>query len=208
MSADEIIITPEGSLSPFDYQMLTPDKDGMYFPIHMMMKIAKRAKRAINPFCIFIPRNMYKEWTANMADKTIQQCKIAKQENKKYPLYWLMKYMFKAYTPFNRYFTEVFYIPLWKRFTTNGRKANLIVNLFINLGIDLSHETPIMYGDMKNMGLNVSCADSDKELLILMRETYQLANNLFSSSSIMKLYTGIDKNFYIFKDNTSKDGPQ
>jgi hypothetical protein len=196
MAADEIIMTPESSLSPFDVQILAPDTQDEYLPARIMIKCSKEAKKALNPLWIFTPRDMYKDWNLKMVEKTILLCDISIKESKAYPLYWLMKYMFKSYTPSNIYFAEVFFMPFWKRFTLNGRKANRIVNTFINLGIRLSQNTPIMYNDIKNMGLKVSCADG--ELLSLMRETYQLADRLFHKSTVEKLYTGADKSFYRF----------
>jgi len=92
-------------------------------------------------------------------------------------------------------------MPFWKRFTSNGRKANRIIKLFINTGTTLSHSTPIMYHDLKDTGLNVSKADD--ELLKLLRETYQLSDVLFQNSTIKKLYTSSDKSFFNF--STSKE---
>lgn len=197
MAADEIIMTPESSLSPFDVQILVPDTYNEYLPARLMIECSKEAKKSLNPFCIFTPRDMYKNWNWKMIKNTKLLCDISIKESRVYPLYWLMKYMFKSHTPSNVYFTEVFFMPFWKRFTLNGRKANRIVNTFINLGIKLSHSTPIMCNDMKNMGLRVNCAEG--ELLQLMRETYQLSDKLFERSNLTKLFVNTDKDVYYHK---------
>ena len=111
--------------------------------------------------------------------------------------------MFKSSESNNLFFINFLFMPLWKRFTSNGRKANNIVKLFVNTGIKLSHNTPIMYNDLKYTGLNISKAD--KQLLSLMRETYQLADALFHSSTLKKIYTNSDKSFFSFIPSEHKD---
>ncbi len=94
-------------------------------------------------------------------------------------------------------------MPLWKRFTSNGRKANNIVKLFVNTGIKLSHNTLIMYNNLKDTGLNISKANN--QLLSLMRETYQLADVLFQSSTIKKIYINSNKSFFSFITTKSEN---
>ncbi len=194
MAADEIIMTPESSLSPFDVQVLSPDDNKTYLPAQIMKECAKEAKKANNFFNIFTPKSLYEKWDGKMIRKTKLFCDISIKQSKSYPMYWLMKYMFKSSESKNLFFINFLFMPLWKRFTSNGRKANNIVKLFVNTGIKLSHSTPIMYNDLKDTGLNISKADN--QLLSLMRETYQLADALFHSSTIKKIYTSSDKSFF------------
>lgn len=196
MAGDEIIMTPESSLSPFDVQVLAPDNQDMYLPAHVMKKCAKEAKRAHNPLCIFMPSQLYEGWNGKMINRTKLFCETSIKQSKVYPRYWLMKYMFKSYKGKNIFFTKFFVMPFWKTFTRNGRRAKRIINLFVDVGAKLSHSTPIMYNDLKNTGLKVSKADGD--LLMLMRETYQLSHILFHKSVIKKLYISADKHFYYY----------
>jgi len=202
MSADEIIMTPESALSPFDVQILSPDDETTYFPSRIMRESAKEAKRALNPFCIFMPYKLYKNWNWKMTKNIMLICDISEKESKNYPLYYLMKYMFKIKQLHNKDYSESFLLSFLKKFTTDGRKANRIVNLFINTGIKLSHDTPLMYGILKSTGLNVSKADG--ELLKLMRETWILGDVLFENSTIKKLYANSNKSFFSYITNEDK----
>lgn len=179
MSADEIIMTPESSLSPFDVQVLSPDDSKTYLPANIMKKCAKEAKSAHNPLCIFMPKNLYEGWNGKTIHKTQLFCDISINQASVYPQYWLLKYMFKSHKSKSMLF--------WKSFSSDGRKANRIIKSFINIGTRFSHGIPIMYHDLKDTGLNIS--EAGGELLKLMRETYQLSDMLFQKSTIKKLYT-------------------
>ena len=204
MSADEIVMTPESSLSPFDVQILSLDDNKTYLPAKLMKKYLKNAKRAHNPFYLFVPKSLYLGWDAKKIERTLLFCDISIKESNFYPKYWLMKYMFKQCMSKNMYFSKYFFLPIKLRFTAQGRKANRIVNMFIDIGTKLSHNTPIMYNDLKESGVQVSQAND--ELLKLLRETYQLSNILFQRSSITKLYIGAKKSYFSYSvQKNSKD---
>jgi len=197
MSADEIVMTPESSLSPFDVQILSPDDNEIYLPSNLMRKSAREAKRALNPFCVFMPKLLYKNWTWNMVQQTNLLCDISDKNNLNYSLYYLLKYKFKEKAFLNKDFSQaVNMLSYYKLFTSNGRKAYKITQFFIKLGIDISHSTPIMCNGVKNIGLNTVVADD--ELLEQLRETYQLSKVLFQRSIISKLYVSTEKNFYTY----------
>jgi len=185
MSANEIIMTPESSLSPFDVQILSPDT-GNFLPIDIMLKCAKEAKQAHNPLNIFVPKSLYKNWNKEMSEETIKNCVNSSYLASSYPTYWLMKYMYKSFLSKNEEFNKYFVVPIWKYLTKDGRKAKRIVEYFIDTGVRFSHSIPIMYSDIKNSGLNVHLADA--ELLALLRENAILSEKLFERSSIFKLY--------------------
>ncbi len=190
MSGDKIILTPTSSLGPFDIYIPSP-LTKRYLPATEMLKLAKEAKQVSNPFNIFISSKLYEGWNAEIIRNTIFDCKSALKRSKQYPSYWLSKYMFRS-DKFN--FINYTNIPFWKLLSRKGRKINRIVNLFVNTGTKLSHDTPIMYNDLKDMGLNVELAEN--ELLDLIRETSLLSTKLFERSTITKLYISSNVSTY------------
>jgi len=202
MSADEIIMTPEASLGPFDVHIKSP-VSGEYLPVDIILK---EAKKAYNPFNIFYFKSSFKGWDKNMAEKTIEFCKVSEYRSKIYPLYWLMKYMFKVNSPFNEFFTKFLLVPIWKRFTIKGIKARIAVYIFIKYGKNISHDVAIMSDELKGMWLNVSKAENS--LLCLMRETYQLSDKLFERSTIQKLYISDTKSFFKYIREDEEKNPR
>jgi len=200
LSGDEIIMTPEASLSPFDVQIKSPASNN-YSPVNIMLKCAKGARFALNPLNILYLKSTYQGWDMQMAQNTINFCNISIKNTKHFPMYWLMKYTFRAFITKNEKFNRYLLLPFWKIFTKNGRKANKIVNFFIDTGIKFGHDVPILYSDIEHSGLNI--LEAKEELLELLRENSLLSKRLFERSSLLKIYSNSDSSFVIF--NKSKD---
>jgi len=190
MSANKITMTPESSLAPFDVYYPSPET-GKRLPIKTLMKCAKEARRAHNPLCIFIPKSLYSNWNGEMITDTLKNCKASSKIITQYPIQWLMKYMFKELNTEKEYLSRYVLLPFWKRFSKNGRKAHKIIKYFINTGEQMSHDSPIMFNDLKDSGLKVELADG--ELLELLRETSFLSKELFNDTTICKLFINNEK---------------
>ncbi len=200
MTADEIIMTPESSMSPFDVQILSPVSND-YYPATKLVKIAKDARKRCSFFKLFTQKNLCDDWEHKKIERVIFECNASISITKNYTLYWLMKYFFKSFKNTSYSMSNYIVIPIWKRFSKNGRAANKIVRFFTNLNIHIVHNNPIMYHEIKDIGLNISCAD--EELLSILRETYILADDLFLKSNIVKLYINDNKHLYIVETANS-----
>lgn len=195
MAGDEIIMTPEGSLSPYDVQVLSPDNK-TYLPASEMMQCIKEAKRSQSLLFFWIPRSLYDGWTGTTIRKTEAFTRQSMKINYLYPRLWLMKYMFKAYKGNDSVITKNIFLPVLINFTKKGWKAKKIVDSFISIGTRLSHDTPLMYNDLKNSGLKVNLANN--ELTPLLRETYIVADKIFERSNIAKIYCNQFDSFYYY----------
>ncbi|WP_294928579.1 hypothetical protein, partial [Sulfurimonas sp.] len=196
MSGDEIIMTPESSMSPFDVQMPSPASNE-YYPAAELKKIANEARHAHNPFNPFISKALYKDWDSRTIRKIIFDCSISISMTKNYTIYWLMKYMFNNFKAVNYKFSYYLVLPWWIRLTKNGRTAHKIASFFTNPKIHIAHNNPVMFNDISDIGLNIQCADS--ELLSILRETYILTDELFDRSIFTKLYINDKQHVYTHK---------
>ena len=202
LSGDEIIVTPEASLSPFDVQIKSP-VSGNFLPANIMLKCAKQARKAHNPMNILHFKSSYEGWSKEMSENSINVCKISIKNTKHFPMYWLMKYTFKAFVTNNDKFNRYLLLPFWKIFSKNGRKANKIVDFFINTGVKFGHDAPILYSDIKHSGLNI--IEADGELVELLRENSLLSKRLFERSNLLKIYSDGEHSFVVY--NNKKDTP-
>ncbi|MFA6396296.1 MAG: hypothetical protein WCW84_10060 [Sulfurimonas sp.] len=195
ISGDEIVMTPESCLGPFDVQMNSYDSKGTYLPVREMKEYLRGAIRASAPINFLESKTLYDGLTGATIKKGLHECNVAQKLSKSYPHYWLMKYKFKAHVGRSYKFTNNFIFPWWLFFTKDGRKVARIVNFFTDSSIHISHNNPIMFHDVKDIGLNIKKADG--ELCELLRETYRLADRLFETSTITKLY--LSKDSYTFR---------
>ena len=194
MSADEIIMTPESSLSPFDVQIQSPTT-GNYYSANDLLKIANQASKSFSPLYSFIPKSDYSDWSIKMIDDTRFSCKKSIALTRKYSSSWLMKYLFKFHSKMNHRFSKYFIYPWWVFFTQEWRTTNRIVSYFTDSNFHIIHDNPIMFNDIKDIGLNVKCAEL--ELLSALRETYTLTNRLLDNNPLNKLYINDNKSLYL-----------
>jgi len=194
MSGDEIIMTPESSMSPFDVQMKSPSS-GEYYPAVELKKFAKEAKQALNPFNPFVSKALYEDWNKDSIKRTIFDSNNSIVMTKNHALYWLMKYMFKVKSTTSYKLNYFLVLPWWSRLTNKGRKASKIVSFFTNSKIHIVHNNPVMFNDISDIGLNIKCADG--ELLTLLRETYILVDELFDESDLTKIYINDIQHVYV-----------
>ena len=195
MSGDEIIMTPEASLGPFDVQMAIPGTED-YYPAKQLKIFAKEAKKAHSFLNPFMPKSLYADWDSSKIRRVAFECDNAIRITKYYTTYWLMKYFFKSYQNFNYKYSYYLIFPWWTKFTKNGRKAKRIVSFFMNPKIHIVHNNPIFYHEISDIGLNIKCANG--ELLDLMRETYTLTDELLNTTSLTKLYISNYQYTYLY----------
>lgn len=197
MSGDEIVMTPESCLGPYDVQMSI--KDGkITLPALEMKRFMRTAQWAHMRINIFASKDFYQGIDAGMAYRAILDSDRFVKRAQKYAYDWLMKYMFKAHSKNQiKSFQDLL---LWlKNYIFYSYKARRIVSFFTNTKIHISHTHPIMYPAIQDSGLNVSVAEG--EFLELLRETYHLADRLFERSPINKIFLNKDIHTYRFTKN-------
>ena len=204
MSGNEIVMTPESCFGPFDVQIETYDRK-TYLPLNEMKQYIKEAKRAHMPINVFASKKLYEGISASEMRRATHDCDSIFETSREYAFHWLMKYMFKIDKKHRtNYFKNLFFYS--KEYVMSSIKAHRIVSYFMSTKIHKSHNSPIVYSNIKDSGLKISLAEG--EFLELLRETYHLADKIFERRKIVKIFISQKTYTYNFITDTQSERRQ
>ncbi|MYE37980.1 MAG: hypothetical protein F4X82_00460 [Candidatus Spechtbacteria bacterium SB0662_bin_43] len=166
LSGDSISMHPSATLGPVDPQVGIPSKNGMRFvPARSILDGFEKMKESfknngVESLPAYIP--LIEDYSIDI----LEVCEKAEDLSRELAEKWLTDYMFKN--------------------SSNKRTSiKKIASYFGNYNIHKSHTRPLMYDDMKNVGLQVNLVEnSEKDLLW---EAYILIDGFFSVSPFVKL---------------------
>jgi ATP-dependent protease ClpP protease subunit len=189
MSANRIIMHDVASFSPYD--PLTLSGSGEYLRTPILKIVAKDAlksfeKNSSNAMLAF------PGWTKELARTRLNDAAISDVRYRRIAALWLVKYMFghSHIKILDKCNAALLWSVLRALFNPRSRKDTLkakqIVKFFTNIKLHLSHDDPLMYQDINDLGLNVSLASG--ELKDCIREAYLLNKAIFDHSQISKCW--------------------
>jgi hypothetical protein len=189
MSADRIIMHYAASFSPYD--PLTLSGSGEYLRTPILKIVAKDALRSFekNPSNAMLA---FPGWTKELARTRPNDAAISDVRYRRIAALWLVKYMFghSHIKILDKCNAALLWSVLRALFSPRSRKDTLkakrIVKFFTNIKLHLSHDDPLTYQDINDLGLNVSLADG--KLKDYMREAYLLNKAIFDHSQISKCW--------------------
>jgi hypothetical protein len=189
MSANGIIMHDIASLSPYD--PLTLSGSGEYLRTPILKKVAKDALKSFekSPSDAIVA---FPGWTKELAITRPKDAAISDVRYRRIATLWLTKYMFghshiEILDKCNATLLWSVLCALFNlRSCKDALKAKRIVRFFTNVKLHLSHDDPLMYQDINDLGLNVSLASG--ELKDYIREAYLLNKAIFDHSQISKCW--------------------
>ena len=186
MSANEIVMTQESTLSPFNILLENPT-DKKLVNAEVLLKVAKSYKRSL--YSPFFKKEAFPGWSKKIAEVILSNNRESMKQIYLFPTLWLGKYMFKTLRE-DMTLYEYEKRNLLTKLSKNERAIKKIIDCFVGMGENISHHLSIPYDEAKACGLNVQLADG--ELLRLLNEVSLLSENIFKRSSISKLYLNSD----------------